>query len=94
MFNDLLDAYVNALVDTPAEALVPQYTCLLRDHLMKATLRRYMLALAPRLDAAAVAAAVAAGRAIAAEVRPRCPLLLQLRGLTPACCRSPRMPAA
>lgn len=52
--NDLLDSYVNVLVDTEARTAAPLYMCLLRDHLLRATLRRYVLALSPALGAAQV----------------------------------------
>ena len=56
-----------------AHALVPQYTCLLRDHLVKATLRRYLLVLSPAVDGGEMRAAAHAGaelaRAAASAVR-------------------------
>ena len=72
-FNDAVDRYLNVLVSKGANALVPQYMCLLRDLLLKSTLRRYLLTLSPRLtEDERVAAEAASERLIAAassEVR-------------------------
>jgi hypothetical protein len=54
-FNELLDAYIISLVDSNRGKLVPQYTCLLRQHLTQATLRRFLVKLTPECDPAEVA---------------------------------------
>jgi hypothetical protein len=74
LFNELLDSYVNVLVDNDAHLLVPQYACLLRDRLMKATLRRYLLALTPDIEETRLSAVVLISRQLlnAASTEVRC----------------------
>jgi hypothetical protein len=62
------------LVDRGARALVPQYMCLVRDLLLKATLRKYLLKLTPALTVDERAAAAAASDALiaAASMPVRC----------------------